>query len=176
MESLVADGYIDGVLDITTTEWADELVGGVLSAGPSRLDAAAEHGIPQVIAPGCVDMVNFWAPDTVPDKFEGRKFYQWNPNVTLMRTSPEENAELGRVLAEKTNESTGPVAIFLPLKGVSQLDSPGGDFWWPKANQALFDAIKEHIRDDIPVYELDHNINDREFADAAANKLLEFLG
>lgn len=176
LESLVEEGYITGVLDITTTEWADELVGGVLSAGPTRLDAAAKKGVPQVIVPGCLDMVNFWAPETVPEKFKGRRFYQWNPNVTLMRTTPEENAELGRILAEKANKSTGPVAFFLPLKGVSMLDAPGKEFWWPEADQALYDAIKRHVRPDIPVYELDNNINDDAFADAVANKMLEFLG
>lgn len=176
LESLVEEGYITGVLDITTTEWADELVGGVLSAGPTRLDAAAKKGVPQVIVPGCLDMVNFWAPETVPEKFKGRRFYQWNPNVTLMRTTPEENAELGRILAEKANGSTGPVAFFLPLKGVSMLDAPGKEFWWPEADRALYDAIKKHVRPDIPVYEMDNNINDDEFADAVANKMLEFLG
>lgn len=176
LESLVEEGYITGVLDITTTEWADELVGGVLSAGPTRLDAAAKKGVPQVIVPGCLDMVNFWAPETVPEKFKGRRFYQWNPNVTLMRTTPEENAELGRILAEKANGSTGPVAFFLPLKGVSMLDAPGKEFWWPEADRALYDAIKKHVRSDIPVYEMDNNINDDEFADAVANKMLEFLG
>jgi uncharacterized protein (UPF0261 family) len=176
LESLVEEGYISGVLDITTTEWADELVGGVLSAGPTRLDAAAKKGVPQVIVPGCLDMVNFWAPETVPEKFKGRRFYQWNPNVTLMRTTPEENAELGRILAEKANQSTGPVAFFLPLKGVSMLDAPGKEFWWPEADRALYDAIKRHVRPDIPVYELDNNINDDAFADAVAAKMLEFLG
>jgi uncharacterized protein (UPF0261 family) len=176
LESLVEEGYISGVLDITTTEWADELVGGVLSAGPTRLDAAAKKGVPQVIVPGCLDMVNFWAPETVPKKFKGRRFYQWNPNVTLMRTTPEENAELGRILAEKANQSTGPVAFFLPLKGVSMLDAPGKEFWWPEADRALYDAIKRHVRPDIPVYELDNNINDDAFADAVAAKMLEFLG
>lgn len=176
LESLVEEGYITGVLDITTTEWADELVGGVLSAGPTRLDAAAKKGVPQVIVPGCLDMVNFWAPETVPEKFKGRRFYQWNPNVTLMRTTPEENAELGRILAEKANGSTGPVAFFLPLKGVSMLDAPAKEFWWPEADRALYDAIKKHVRPDIPVYEMDNNINDDEFADAVASKMLEFLG
>lgn len=175
MEDLVRAGYVNGVADITTTEWADELVGGVLTAGPERLDAAAEKGVPQVIAPGCLDMVNFWARETVPAQFEGRRFYQWNPNVTLMRTTPEENAELGRILAEKANRSSGPVAFFLPLKGVSMLDAPGKEFWWPEADQALFDAIKRRRRADIPVHELDHNINDEPFADAVAEKLLEFL-
>lgn len=175
MEDLIRAGYVNGVADITTTEWADELVGGVLTAGPERLDAAAEKGVPQVIAPGCLDMVNFWARETVPAQFEGRRFYPWNPNVTLMRTTPEENAELGRILAEKASQSSGPVAFFLPLKGVSMLDAPGKEFWWPEADQALFDAIKRHRRPDIPVHELDHNINDEPFADAVAEKLLEFL-
>ena len=175
MEDLIRAGYVNGVADITTTEWADELVGGVLTAGPERLDAAAEKGVPQVIAPGCLDMVNFWVRETVPAQFEGRRFYQWNPNVTLMRTTPEENAELGRILAEKASKSSGPVAFFLPLKGVSMLDAPGKEFWWPEADQALFDTIKRHRRPDIPVHELDHNINDEPFADAVAEKLLEFL-
>ncbi len=175
LESLVADGYITGVLDITTTEWADELAGGVFSAGATRMDAAAEKGIPQVIVPGCVDMVNFWAPDTVPEKYKDRLFYHWNPNVTLMRTTAEENAEMGRIFAEKANKSTGPVAFFLPLKGVSMLDAPGKEFWSPEADQALYDALKKDLRPDIPVIEMDNNVNDDEFAEAVANKLLEFL-
>jgi uncharacterized protein (UPF0261 family) len=175
MESLIDAGYINGVLDVTTTEWADELVGGVLSAGSSRLDAAAKQGVPQVIAPGCLDMVNFWARATVPPQFASRLFYEWNPNVTLMRTTVEENAKLGQILAQKANQATALVAFFLPLKGVSVLDSPGGEFWQPEANIALFDAIKANVRTDIPVYELDNNINDPEFADAVVNKLLEFL-
>lgn len=175
LESLVSDGYISAVLETTPTEWADELVGGVLSAGPTRLEAASERGIPQVIAPGCLDMANFWAPETIPAKYKDRLFYHWNPNVTLMRTNPEENAELGRILAEKANQSSGPVAFFLPLKGVSMLDAPGHEFWWPEANAALFGAIKRHVRPDIPVYELDNNINDDAFADALTDKLLAFL-
>ena len=175
MESLIAAGYINGVLDVTPTEWADELVGGVLGAGPTRLEAAAKQGVPQVIAPGCLDMVNFWARATVPAQFESRLFYEWNPNVTLMRTTAEENAKLGEILAEKANQSTAPVAFFLPLKGVSVLDSPGGEFWQPEANAALFKAIKTHVRPDIQVYELDNNINDPAFAEAVVDKLLEFL-
>jgi len=175
MESLINDGYFDGVLDLTTTELADELVGGVLSAGPERLDAAAGNGVPQVIAPGCLDMANFWAPETIPDKYRDRLFYKWNPNVTLMRTSPEENGKLGKILAEKANRSTGPVAFYLPLQGVSILDSPGGEFWWPEANQSLFSAIKENLRDDIPVYELDNNINDEDFSKAVTEQLLTYL-
>ncbi len=175
MESLINEGYFDAVLDVTTTEWADELVGGELSAGPERLDGAVKQKLPQVIAPGCLDMANFWAPDTIPAKFKDRLFYHWNPNVTLMRTSPDENAQLGRILAEKANQSSAPVAFFLPLKGVSVLDSPGGEFWWPEANQALFNAIKQHVRADISVTEVDCNINDAAFAEAVTAALLGFL-
>jgi uncharacterized protein (UPF0261 family) len=175
MESLIEDGHIAAVLDVTTTEWADELAGGVLSAGPTRLSAASKRGIPQVIAPGCLDMVNFWARETVPAKYAGRLFYPWAPNVTLMRTTPEENAELGRILAEKANASFGRVAFYLPLRGVSQLDAPGKEFWWPEADHALFEAIKSHRRPDIPVYELDCNINDAAFAEAVTDRLLEYV-
>ncbi len=175
MESLINEGYFTAVLDVTTTEWADELVGGFLTAGPERMDGVARQNLPQVIAPGCLDMVNFWGPDSVPAKYKDRKFYYWNPNVTLMRTTPEENAQLGRILAEKANQSAAPVAFFLPLQGISVLDSPGGEFWWPEADNALFDAIKAHVRPGIPVYELDCNINDAAFAEAVTGKLLEFL-
>ena len=175
MESLISDGYVAGVFDVTTTEWADELAGGVLGAGPSRLEAAARAGVPQVVAPGCLDMVNFWGADTVPERYRDRLLYRWNPNVTLMRTNVEENAELGRILAEKVNLSSGPAAVLLPLRGVSLLDSPGGRFWWPEADQALFAAIKRHLRPDIPVHELDLNVNDPEFADRAVAELLRLL-
>lgn len=175
MEDLIDDGFISGVLDITTTEWADEIAGGVFSAGPTRLDAAAKVGIPQVIVPGCVDMVNFGAMDTVPEKYKDRKFYQWNPNVTLMRTTPEENAEMGRIFAEKANMSKGPVVFMLPLKGVSMLDPEGEIFYWPEANQAIFDAIKGNVRGDIPVIEMNMDINAPEFSDRAVNELLNML-
>jgi uncharacterized protein (UPF0261 family) len=175
LESLVADGYISGVLDITTTEWADQITGGVLPGGPNRYDIISQKGIPQVIAPGCVDMANFWARDTVPQEYDNRRFYQWAQNITLMRTTPVDNATIGRILARKANQSSGPVAFFLPLKGVSMLDAPEKEFWWPEANQALFNAIKDNLKPEIPVYEMDCNINDDEFADAMANKMLEFL-
>jgi uncharacterized protein (UPF0261 family) len=175
MESLIEAGLIAGVLDVTTTEWADELVGGVFSAGPTRLEAAARAGVPAIVTPGCLDMVNFWAPPTVPEKFQGRRFYQHNPNVTLMRTTPEENARLGEILAGKLNLSTGPVTVILPLRGVSMIDSPGGAFWWPEANRALFDALKKHLRPDIPVLALDANVNDPEFARACAETLLDHM-
>jgi uncharacterized protein (UPF0261 family) len=176
MEQLIVQGWFQGVLDITTTEWADELAGGVFSAGPHRLEAAAAAGVPQVIVPGCVDMVNFWAPETVPAKYQGRLLYPWNPNVTLMRTTADENRQIGCILAEKANASTGPVAFLLPLRGVSMLDSPGGEFWDPEADAALFEAIREQARAGIEVIELDHNINDDAFADAAAQKLLDLMG
>ncbi len=175
LESLVADGYISGVLDITTTEWADQITGGVLPGGLERYEIVSQKGIPQVIAPGCVDMANFWARETVPEKFDNRRFYQWAANITLMRTTPAENAEIGRNLAVKANMSSGPVAFFLPLRGVSMMDAPDKEFWWPEANQALFDAIKDNAKSGIPVYEMDCNINDDEFAEAIANKMLEFL-
>ncbi len=175
MESLIASGYITGVLDITTTEWADEVCSGVLSAGPTRLEAAAKSGIPQVVVPGCIDMCNFWAPETVPEKYKDRLFYQWNPNVTLMRTTPEENARMGEIFAEKLNQARGPVAVFVPLKGVSELDAPGKPFWWPEANQAFVEALKRHLRPDIPVILMDNNINDPEFSGKVAETLLEML-
>lgn len=173
MESLVESGLISGVLDVTTTEWADELVGGVLAAGPHRLEAAARRGVPAVIAPGCLDMVNFWT--VYPERFQGRRFYQHNPNITLMRTTPGENCRLGEIIAEKVNMSKGPVTVFLPLKGVSMIDSPGGPFWWPEADTALFMSLKANLRPDIPVVELDCNINDPEFAQACAEGLLSHL-
>jgi uncharacterized protein (UPF0261 family) len=172
MEGLIESGLITGVLDMTTTEWADELVGGVLTAGPARLEAAARRGVPAVVVPGCLDMVNFWAPETVPAKFKDRKFYHHNPNVTLMRTNVEENRRLGRIVADKLNSSKGPITVLLPLRGVSMIDSPGGSFWWPEADRALFDALKAALRPDIGVVELDCNINDPVFAERCVQCLL----
>jgi uncharacterized protein (UPF0261 family) len=175
MESLIADGYIVGSLDITTTELADEVCGGVFSAGPERGMAAARAGIPTVIVPGCVDMANFGGVETMPAKYQGRTIYQWNPNVTLLRTNAEENRQMGEMLAAAANASTGPVAVVLPLKGVSMLDSPGGQFWDVEADQACFDAIKRNVRAGVRVIEMDNNINDPEFADTCAGLLLEML-
>jgi uncharacterized protein (UPF0261 family) len=175
MESLIADGYIVGSLDMTTTELADYVCGGVLSAGPERCLAASRAGIPAVLVPGCVDMCNFGGVETVPEKYRGRTLYQWNPNITLMRTNVAENAEIGRMIAAAANAAMAPVAILLPLKGVSMLDSPGGQFWDPEADQACYQAIKENLRSDIPVIELEYNINDREFAEAVAHELLTLL-
>lgn len=175
MESLISDGYIVGSLDITTTELADEVCGGVLNAGPERCMAASRAGIPAVLVPGCVDMANFWAIDTIPGRYKDRNLYQWNPNITLMRTNVEENIKMGEMIAAAANATTAPVAILLPLKGVSQLDSPGGDFWDPEADQACYDAIKNNLKPGIPVIEMDYNINDPEFADKCAEVLLEML-
>jgi uncharacterized protein (UPF0261 family) len=175
MESLIADGYIVGSLDITTTELADEVCGGVLNAGPERCMAASRAGIPAVLAPGCVDMANFWAIDTVPERYKDRNLYQWNPNITLMRTNVQENIKMGEMIAAAANAATAPVAVVLPLKGVSQLDSPGGDFWDPGADGACYDTIKKNLKPGIPVVEMDYNINDPEFADKCAELLLDML-
>jgi uncharacterized protein (UPF0261 family) len=176
MESLIADGYIAASLDITTTELADEVCGGVFTAGPDRMLAAARAGIPTVLVPGCVDMCNFWALSTVPEKYRNRNLYQWNPNVTLMRTNVEENRIMGKMIARAANESKGRVAILLPLKGVSMLDSPGNAYWDPEADRACYEAIKTTVKPGIPVIELDNNINDPEFAAKAAETLLGMLG
>jgi uncharacterized protein (UPF0261 family) len=177
MEGLIEDGFIAGVLDITTTEWADELVGGVLSAGPHRLEAAGRKGIPQVVSVGALDMVNFGPPETVPEKFRGRKFYQHNPQVTLMRTTVEENRELGRIIAEKLNQATGPTALYLPLRGVSLYDTDDGPFGDEAARAALFEAIRTHLdRSKVKLVEMDVAINDPPFAEAMARELMAMLG
>lgn len=175
MEALVASGLVAGVLDVTTTEWADELVGGVLTAGPERLDAAARAGVPAIVAPGCLDMVNFGERATVPAKFADRNFYQHNPQVTLMRTTPGENAELGRIIAEKLNRYTAPVTVMLPRKAISAISASGQPFHDPAADAALFSALRTHLRPDIPVVEVDTVINDPVFARACADTLLRHL-
>ena len=172
MESLIESGMIAGVLDITTTEWADELVGGILSAGPNRLEAAARLGIPAIVTPGCLDMVNFGPPESVPAKFRGRNFYQHNPQVTLMRTTPEECAQLGRIIAEKLNRSTGPLTVLIPQQAISVISAPGQKFHDPSADKALFDGLKSNLRKDIEVIEMDCAINDETFAEACAEALL----
>jgi len=173
MEAFIRDGLISGVFDITTTELADELVGGVLTAGP--LTAAAMAGAPQVISIGALDMVNFGPPDTVPTRFKDRKFYHHNPTVTLMRTTPEENDKLGKEIAQKASAAKGPTAIFLPLRGVSAIDAEGKPFWWPEADKALFDSIRLWKAPAVELVEMDVHINDPAFAEAAARKLLSML-
>lgn len=175
MESLIASGFFTGVLDMTTTEWADELCGGVLSAGPERLDAAANQGLPQVVVPGCLDMCNFWEPETIPPRYQDRVFYHWNPNVTLMRTSVEEMAELGAIFARKLNAAHGPAVVMIPAGGLSEVDVPGGPFWSPEADQAFVDALRRDLRSEIPVLTRDEDINDPDFSSAAAHALLDML-
>ncbi len=174
MESLIAEGLIAGVLDLTTTELADEHVGGFLSAGPDRLTAAASAGIPQVVSTGAVDMVNFYGPASVPDKFADRTFYRHNANVTLMRTTVQENAAIGAALAKKLSKAVGPVAVLLPARGVSAIDRAGQPFDDPEARRALHDAIKSGLPDDR-VVELDAHINDPAFAEAAVATLVGMI-
>ena len=176
MESLIETGLVAGVLDVTTTELADEFVGGVLSAGPTRLEAAARHGVPAVVSTGCLDMVNFGPPETVPAKFSGRKFYQHNPQVTLMRTTAEECEQLGGIIANKLNFSTGPVTVLLPLRGGSVVSAPGEPFHDSIADRTLYNALKTNLRPNIPVVEMDCTINELAFAEACADALLQKLG
>jgi uncharacterized protein (UPF0261 family) len=173
MEALMRDGFITASLDITTTELADELVGGVLSAGPDRLDAAGELGLPQVVSLGALDMVNFGPVDTVPERFQDRLFYEHNPTVTLMRTTPEECAELGRRIAAKLNAARGPLTVFVPRTGVSLIATEGEVVHDTEADAALFGALREHLDDRIDVREVDTDVNDPEFATAMADRLHE---
>jgi uncharacterized protein (UPF0261 family) len=175
MESLIADGFISASLDLTTTELADEVCGGVLSAGPDRLLAAARAGIPTVLSVGCIDMANFHGRAGVPDKYQQRIIYEWNPQVALMRTSVAENRRIGEMIAAAANAARGPVAILLPLAGVSMLDRPGQQFWDPAADAACFAAIKQHVKPGIRVVELEMNINDPPFADKAVELLLAMI-
>ncbi|MFM7834432.1 MAG: Tm-1-like ATP-binding domain-containing protein [Planctomycetaceae bacterium] len=172
MESLVESGLVSGVLDVTTTELADELAGGVLSAGPDRGFAAPRSGVPAIVTPGCLDMVNFGPPETIPEKYAGRKFYVHNPQVTLMRTTAEECERLGRMLAERINASTGPVTVLLPLRGISMISSFGGPFHDAEADAILFTTLCNGLRKGIRVRDLDCEINSVEFAAACAEELL----
>ncbi len=175
MEALVAGGFLTGVLDVTTTELADELVGGVLSAGPDRLEAAGRHGVPQVVSLGALDMVNFGPSETVPPQFERRSLYVHNPTVTLMRTTVEECGELGRTIGRKLTAATGPVAVFVPLRGVSMIGVEGQPFRDAEADEALFDGLRESLDPRVEVHELDLDVNDDRFADAMADRLHELI-
>ena len=175
MESLIREGVFDAVLDVTTTELADELCGGILSAGPDRLTAATEMGIPQIVVPGCLDMVNFAQMDTLPEKYRSRQLYSWAPDVTLMRTNVSENETLGKQLVDKLMGAKAPVEILLPLKGISQIDSEGDIFYDPEADSALFGAIKESADGHVPVMEVDAHINDAAFAKALVERLLKLM-
>jgi len=175
MEDLVREGLISGVLDITTTEWADELCGGVFNAGPERLDAPGAAGIPHLVVPGCLDMVNFGPRESVPEKYSDRQFHIWNPTVTLMRTNVDENKELGEIIADKLNRATGPTAVLVPLGGVSMLDSEGGEFWSPEADSALYEELRSSLGNEIRYEEVDANINDPAFSSRATALFLEMM-
>jgi uncharacterized protein (UPF0261 family) len=176
MEGLIKDGYIEGVFDITTTEWCDELMGGNMAAGEQRLEAAALGGVPQVVSVGALDMVNFGPMASVPSKYNGRNFYKNNPTVTLMRTTVEENKKLGLAIAEKLNLCRSRATLFLPLKGVSMIDAPGQPFYGPEEDAMLFATLRENITNPlVEIIEIDANINDIEFSEAAAKKLVELL-
>jgi uncharacterized protein (UPF0261 family) len=175
MEGLISDGFVAGVLDVTTTEWCDEVVGGVLSAGPDRLSAAGRAGIPQVVSVGALDMVNFGAADTVPARFTGRTLYRHNATVTLMRTSAEECAAVARRIAAQLNQATGPVVLVLPLRGVSAIDAPGQPFHDPEADRVLFETLRASLDPTVRVVEVDAHINDPAFADALATEMLTLL-
>lgn len=176
MESLIEGGFIDGVLDLTTTEWCDELVGGVLAAGPHRLEAAGRCKVPQVVSTGALDMVNFGPYDSVPEAFKSRNLYKHNPSVTLMRTTLAENRKLGEILADKLNQAQGPTVLMLPLKGVSMLDVEGQPFYGAEEDAVLFAALRQNInRQTVELIEMDTDINDQTFAVAAAKKLIELM-
>jgi len=167
LEEWLAGGEFSAVLDVTTTELADALVGGHRSAGPDRLEAAGRRGVPQVVAPGALDMVNFGSPESVPPAFAGRLMHGHNPGTTLMRTTRAENARLGEWMAEKLNRARGPVALALPLRGFSAYDVAGGPFFDPEADAAFVGAVKGGLKPGIRVLEVDAHINDPAFADAA---------
>ncbi len=175
MEALASDGCFDAILDLTTTELADELCEGICSAGPNRLEAAARMGIPQVVVPGCLDMVNFGALETVPEKYSDRHLFQWAPDVTLMRTNEVENEILGKTLAEKINRSKGKVIVILPLGGISKISAEGEDFYRPEIDAVLFRTIKENIKDSVQLLEVEANINTIDFAEQLVKSLLELL-
>jgi uncharacterized protein (UPF0261 family) len=174
MESVIESGIVSGVLDVTTTEWADELVGGNLNAGPDRMDAAAKANIPVVVAPGCLDMVNFGEMASIPEKFKGRNFYIHNPQITLMRTTADECRQLGAIVAKKANAYSAGTAIMIPRKAISVISAVGQPFHDAAADEALFSALKANAT--VPVQEIDLAINDKEFAQACAYKLIELIG
>lgn len=175
MEAIIESGVVAGVLDITTTEWADELVGGILRGGPHRLEAAARHGVPAIVTPGCLDMVNFGERASIPDKFKDRIFYQHNPQITLMRTTAEECEQLGAVIASKLNLSTGPVLFAFPRKAISMISAVGQPFHDALADEALLGSLRRHMRPDIQLHELNVEINDAVFADFCVDWLLGMM-
>jgi len=173
MESLIESGMVAGVLDVTTTEWADELLGATLTAGATRMDAMTKANVPAVVSPGCLDMANYGELETLPAEFKDRTIYVHNPQVTLLRTNAEECAQLGKIIAEKANANSAPTAILNPRKAISIISAEGQSFHDPAADTALFDAIEKHAT--VEVVNLDEEINSKVFAEAAAHKLLELI-
>ncbi|GAA5220762.1 Tm-1-like ATP-binding domain-containing protein [Membranihabitans marinus] len=175
MESLILDGFFDAVLDITTTELVDELCGGICSAGPDRLTAAATMGLPQVVVPGCMDMVNFGPMETVPEPYANRQLFSWAPDVTLMRTNKEENQIIGQSMARKINQSMAPVVVLLPSEGLSIVSGPGQPFYQPMVDRVLFDTLKQNLNSTVSVLEIPMNVNTVEFANLAVEELLKIM-
>ena len=175
MEEMIDQGTVAAVLDLTTTELADELCDGTQSAGPHRLEAAARRGLPQVVVPGAMDMTNYSPPEAVPARYGGRLFYRHSPSGLLMRTSAEENAVLGRWVGERIARSRGPAALLLPLRGFSEYDREGGVFYDPAADRAFIEAALA-AADGIETVQMDAHINDPEFAVAAVRLLLRLMG
>lgn len=176
MEKLIGQGFFKGVLDLTTTEWCDQVVGGVLAAGPHRCEAAIKAKLPQVASIGATDMVNFGPPETVPEKFAGRKFYQHNPMVTLMRTTVAESKQIGHELAKRWNQAQVPMKVLLPTQGVSAIDAPGQAFEDKEARAALIDTIVQEIDNPlVDVEKVDCNINDQAFAEQAGQDLIDLI-
>ncbi len=175
MEGLIDDGYVTGVVDVTTTEWCDEVVGGVLSAGPDRLGAAGRAGIPQVVSVGALDMVNFGPIETVPERFRSRTLYKHNDAVTLMRTTADECITIARCIAGQLNCATGPTVVVLPLRGVSAIDAEGKPFYDPDADRALYETLRKSLSPAVRIVELDAHINDPAFAETVSTEMLALL-
>jgi uncharacterized protein (UPF0261 family) len=175
MEKLAASGLLAGVIDVSTTEIADEIGGGVLSAGPTRLDVFAGHAVPYVGSCGALDMINFGAWDTVPERLRGRRLYKHNPTVTLMRTTADECRAIGEFIAAKLNAMRGPVRFLSPEGGVSAIDKPGGPFHDPEADRVLFETITQRFRagPERKLLRVPHHVNDEAFADALVAAWLE---
>lgn len=176
MESLINSGIVDGVLDITTTEWIDEICGGIMAGGKERLDAAALNGIPQVVSVGAADLITFGTRDSLPEKYEGRTIYMHNPSITVVKSNIEENIKFGITVGEKLNQCKAPCALMLPLRGISMNDIEGSPYYGPDEDRALFLALKEVIDNPfVEIIEVDAHINDQTFAIQAAQKLISLM-
>jgi uncharacterized protein (UPF0261 family) len=172
MEHLVEAGALGGVVDYTLSELANTLLDGIHATGPDRLRVAGRHGIPQVVVPGCVDFFNQGARETVPERYRARKSYFHNPVATLVRLDADEEAALGRMVAERLNEATGPVHVVAPTRGFSLADAEGGDLWDPEADRAFLDSLRTSLRPDIPYEQLDAHVDDAAFAEVVAQRYL----